>query len=225
MITDGTMYIRQNAKGAFVPVRDKSLGSVWEQRNKAQNILENCVTKGLRKRFKIQKVVDEIVESNSEPKSKVKSEAKSKVPKTEFKAETNINAARDEIALSIGNQEIKDNMVKKWEDDISGFSNFIQDAESRKESLLTALSDVDQEISDINHYIEFGKFNCYQGWLAYNMLRNRLKKRRKIKDELNILIRLGNCKINSEMINEIQTTIGNLKTKKYKPRKLKELFE
>lgn len=109
---------------------------------------------------------------------------------------------------------------------IDNFTDFIQSTEQRKEALLIDLSNVDKEISDINHYIEFGgKFNAYQGWLAFNMLRNRLKKRRKIKDELHILMQLGECKVNSTMLAEIKDSIVSLDTRKYQPRILKELFE
>ena len=70
-----------------------------------------------------------------------------------------------------------------------------------------------------------GKFNAYQGWLAFNMLKNRLKRRRKIKDELYIVSQLGECKINSAMIEEIKSSMSTLDGRIYRPRKLKELFE
>ena len=87
------------------------------------------------------------------------------------------------------------------------------------------LSEVDKEISDINHYIEFGKFNAYQGWLAFNMLRHRLRKRRKIKNELLVIQQLGDSKITSSMLQAIKKSIAEMDNRKYIPRVLNELFE
>ena len=39
MITDGRLYLRRDVSGNFVPVKSQSLGDVWEQRSKAQNVL------------------------------------------------------------------------------------------------------------------------------------------------------------------------------------------
>ena len=42
---------------------------------------------------------------------------------------------------------------------------------------------------------EFGKFNAYQSWLAFSMLQNRLRMRRRNKDELQAIQQLGESKI------------------------------
>ena len=97
--------------------------------------------------------------------------------------------------------------------------------EERKNKLSGDLSNIDKEITDIQHYIEFGNFNAYQGWLAFSMLRHRLKKRRKIKNEFQILSQIGECKINSAMVNDIQAAIHKINNKSYTPRVLPELFE
>lgn len=209
MITDGCLYLRRDASGNFVPVKNQSLGDVWEQRSKVQNVLLNCINKNFRKRYRILEIADEII-----PKLIV-----SKKPEIAIKP-------KDSVAKQIGNESIEENHLSNLTTEIDKFTDFVQDAEQRKKTLLNALSNVDKEISDINHYIEFGnKFNAYQGWLAFNMLRNRLRKRRKIKDELHILIQLGECKVNSEMLTEIKNSIGNLDAREYQPRILKELFE
>lgn len=211
MITDGERYIRLDATGAYVPIKSKALGMVWEQRCKAKNILENCISKNFRKRYRIEEIADNIVESKQDTK------------KQEDKKEQ-ICAVNNSVVINIANQ-VNDDNIDKLKKDISGITEFVQSAEQRREELILKLSDVDQEISDINHYIELRKLNCYQGWLAYNMLRNRLIKRRKIKDELSILFKLEDCKVNSEMISEMKTQFDALETREYKPRKLKELFE
>lgn len=209
MITDGRLYLRKDVSGNFVPVKKQALGDTWEQRSKAQNILLNCINRNLRNRYKVIEIADEIISK----------------PVVAEKVEKIIEP-KECIVRQISNEIIEENQIISLTNNIESLTNFVQSTEHRKEMLLVALSDIDKEISDINHYIEFGgKFNAYQGWLAFNMLRNRLKKRRKIKDELQILVQLGECKINTAMLNEIKKSIGNLNTRKYQPRILKELFE
>ena len=58
--------------------------------------------------------------------------------------------------------------------------DILSNSNERKEMLTLKLSDIDKEIVDIQHYIEFGKFNCYQGWMCFKMLQNALQQRRKI---------------------------------------------
>ena len=210
MITDGHgLYLRRDVSGNYVPVRNKALGDVWEQRGKVSNVLSNCISKNLRNRYRIIEIEDAIIPKSEEITNRINMVIKSK----------------DDVAKRIGNEPIEDNQLSNLSVNIDNFAGFVQNAEQRKEVLVTALSDVDKEISDINHYIEFGQFNAYQGWLAFNMLRGRLKKRRKVKDELQILTQLGECKVNSSMIANIKSAIGKLSSREYQPRKLNELFE
>lgn len=205
VITDGRHYLKRDANGNYIPTNGKIFGDVYEQRSKAANVLENCVSKNLRNRYHIQEILEDEVENK-------------KVEPVEIKPKEN-------VAKEIGNETFEAGQIDKWANGINSLSSFAQSVEERKKDLVDALSDVDSEISDINHYIEFGKFNAYQGWLAFNMLKNRLKRRRKIKDELYIVSQLGECKINSAMIEEIKSSMSTLDGRIYRPRKLKELFE
>ena len=212
MISDRKgLYLRRDASGNYIPVRKKELGDVWDQRSKASNVLINCVSKNLRNKYSIIEIEETVISyPQEEPIMK------------------NVGTAikpKDKITKKLLDEVIEDNQLSSLSVNIDNFAGFVQNAEERKEILSISLSDVDKEISDINHYIEFGKFNAYQGWLAFNLLRSRLKKRRKIKDELHILTQLGECKVNSAMIEDIKTSIEKLNSRKYQPRKLNELFE
>lgn len=211
MISDGSLYLRRDAAGNYIPVKNKALGDVWEKRAKASNVLISCVNKNLRNRYKIIEVENISV-------------AESKGGMNAGKIDTAIRP-KDDVVKRIGNEPVEENQLSSLSADIDIFTGMIQSAEQRKEILIVALSDVDKEICDINHYIEFGKFNAYQGWLAFKMLKGRLQKRRKIKDELSILSQLGECKVNSAMLADIKSSICKLDTREYQPRKLNELFE
>lgn len=210
MISDGKgRYLRRDAAGNYVPVKDKTLGDIWEQRCKAINILSNCVSKNLRDRYKI--VAIEKTDTPEQMNDVAEDDA----------LVVNPNNC---VAQKISNEPVEENQISGLSASLDGFAQFIHSTEQRREVLEAALIDVEKEIVDINHYIEFGKFNAYQGWLAFQMLKGRLNKRRTIKDELHILSRLGECKINSEMLADIKVEISKLGTRKYTPRKLTELF-
>lgn len=79
----------------------------------------------------------------------------------------------------------------------------------------TSLSDIDKEINDIYHYIEFSNLDAYRGWKAYKMLKDKLNERRKIKDNLSSATRF------SQTIKAKSLKINNEhKTKKYTPKKV-----
>ena len=78
-----------------------------------------------------------------------------------------------------------------------------------------SLSDIDKEINDIYHYIEFSNLDAYRGWKAYKMLKDKLNERRRIKNNLSSATRL------SQTIKAKRLKINNeQQTKKYTPRKV-----
>lgn len=209
MISDGRgTYIRKDFSGRYTPVRNETLADTWNERSKAQNVLNNQINKNIRNRYKI-------IEMIIEP------------PKHCNSISSQINKAekQEKMVKELFNEEIEETQLDKWEQGMNSFNDFIVDMEERRDKLSNELSNVDKEITDIQHYIEFGKFNAYQGWLAFSMLRHRLKKRRKIKNELQVLSQIGECKINSSMIANIQEAIHRIDDKSYTPRILAELFE
>lgn len=213
MISDGKgLYLHRDVSGNYVPVSKRKLGDVWEQRSKASNVLMNCVSKNLRTRYRVIEIEDTITfcsKSIDESINNIEIVIKPK----------------DDVVKRLINKPKDENQLFPSSINLDNFVKFIQNSEKRKEDLVVELSDVDKEISDINHYIEFGRFNAYQGWLAFNMLKSRLKKRRKVKDELHVLTQLGECKINSASIEKVKLSMNKLNSRKYQPRKLKELFE
>lgn len=215
VLTDGHgSFIRYDTfSGKFVPVRNETLAEKWEQRNKAQNILKNGLNKQLRKKYHIDTVDDGI--------------GICVLAKEKTVSEVNASIVPDlhiEEVKQLIQEDCNNTQMEKWENGIKSMNEFVQDAETRREQLAKDMSDIDKEIIDIQHYIEFNDMNAYQGWLAYKMLQNRLKKRRKIKDELQVLTQLGDCKIDSSMLEDIKNAIEELGNRVYVPRKLKQLF-
>lgn len=97
------------------------------------------------------------------------------------------------------------------------------DMKSKLTSSYEELSKVDLEISDINHYIEMSKLDAYRGYNAYVMLRERLVKRRKIKDEIYYLKNMINK--SQEFDAKSKGFLMRIDHQKYEPRAIGELFE
>lgn len=209
VITDGHgSYIRKDEfSGKYVPVRNASFAERFEQRCKAANVLKNAIGKNIRSKYKVVDIEEETA------------------PIMTTVREVNSTSNKDQVVKTIASEKPAESQTEKWVSGAETLTEFVMDAEKRKEELVGLLSEVDKEISDINHYIEFGKFNAYQGWLAFTMLQNRLRKRRKIKDELSVINQLGECKITSDMMIDIKNAIAELGNRKYAPRVLTQLFD
>lgn len=209
MITDGNgVYIKHMSNGNYVPVRRKCDGDTWSSETKATNVIMSCLNRNLRDRYHVIPVKDDEVS--------VKLTAKT------TKAVVNMD---NELVKQIGSQEIDSSGLDDLIEKLNDITAFASEIDTRQTKLWESCSEIDKEITDIQHYIEFGTFNAYQGWLAFNMLRNRLKQRRKIKDELIILQKLKESGVGVKLNKQIKSSIDYLDHKAYKPRVLVELFE
>lgn len=203
---DHGSYIRKDGySNKYVPVRNKALAEKFSQRVKAANVLKNGVAKNIRSQYKVVEIEEDSTPVKKPPKEKPKK--------------------KDEIAKSIASEKCEEEQTDKWVSGTEQLKEFIVDAECRKEELINQLSEADKEITDIHHYIELGTFNAYQGWLAFSMLKQKLTKRRKIKNELRVINELGACKITSDMMADINNAINQLENRKYSPRVLTQLFD
>lgn len=91
-------------------------------------------------------------------------------------------------------------------------------------SLNDRLSQVDMEICDIQHYIEFFSLDAAKGYKAYRMLKERLIRRREIKDEMtkvNLFLSGTSSDFSS---GKVSRQLQNMEKSAYQPRILNELF-
>jgi hypothetical protein len=91
-------------------------------------------------------------------------------------------------------------------------------------SINKQLSEIELEIEDMYHYIEFSSFNAAQGYHAYKMLKERLIKRRQLKDEQILLDSIQERNMLTCTKDHVDNTVSKLDERKYRPRVLKELF-
>lgn len=211
VLKDGlSRYIHRDINGKFSITTSEALADHYDSRKSAKNILDNCLPRYMRKGFAVQEIV--VSEMGSETVRKPEKQPQMVSPKIEE-------------ALRIANQPLPDSRVGEFTESFSKITDFLNQAAKRKEELLNDLSLVDSEISDINHYIELAEgLNAYHGYLAFRMLRNKLKLRRQIKDELNIVQAICNSDNSRAEFERISRCISGMETRRYEPRVLTELF-
>jgi len=197
IITDGSRFIYRNHSGKYVPTPSEVMADVFSKKQ-ADAIFKNSLPKALKSVF--------YVEKYDKSPEQVKQVTKEEINKNTEKAMISKN-------------------VQRWLDKVSELNGLRNDATKRKEELCKQLSDVDKELSDINHYIEFCNLNAAQGYRAYKMVKERRVKRRSIKNELVVVDAILEKRISDSIAEEIEKVIQSLDERTYTPRILNELFD
>lgn len=197
VITDGSRWIMKDRKGKYVPTSCGAMADVYGKKQ-AECILNNSLTKALRNVFYVEKY-------DKETHKEVKPVTDKELKDTE------------KVMVSEN--------IQRWLDKISDLSGLASDALHRKEELNQQLSNIDKEICDVLHYIEFCNLNAAQGYKAYKMIKDRRIIRRSIKNELNVLNIILSKKISETATDEINKCVAGMDKRTYEPRVLKELFD
>ena len=197
VITDGSRWITKNRNGKYVPTTCEALADTFGNKE-ANSVYNNNLSKALKSCFRVMKV--------DKPPELVKQITQENVNEN---TETPSNSEN----------------IQYWIDKISDLNGLASEALHRKDDLLSQLSKVDQELSDIDHYIEFVNLNAAQGYKAYKMIKDRRIIRRSIKNELDVLNIILGKKISETATDEIQKAIYGMDKRTYEPRVLNELFD
>ena len=197
VITDGSRWITKNRNGKYVPTTCEALADTFGNKE-ANSVYNNNLSKALKSCFRVMKV--------DKPPELVKQITQEKVNEN---TETPSNSEN----------------IQYWIDKISDLNGLASEALHRKDNLLSQLRKIDQELSDIDHYIEFVNLNAAQGYKAYRMIKDRRIIRRSIKNELDVLNIILGKKISETATDEIQKAISGMDKRTYEPRVLNELFD
>lgn len=197
VITDGTRWIMKDRNGNYVPTSFESFADIFSKKQ-AENIYKSSLTKALRGVFHVEKTSEEVP-------AQVKPVTDKEIKDTE------------KVFVSEN--------IQRWLDKISDLNGLASDALHRKEKLNQQLSNIDKEICDVLHYIEFCNLNAAQGYKAYKMIKERRIIRRSIKNELNVLNIILSKKISETATDEINKCVAGMDKRTYEPRVLKELFD
>ena len=141
----------------------------------------------------------------------------------EVKNEEQAHTVR-EMNMAAGNANV-DSDQSNENDPIIAFMEFAKAMLLRKDELSEKRSNVDKEITDLQHYIEQRNLNACDGYKAYKQLQGILIRRRAIKDEQLIVSIIEDCKMEPKSIEDTIKRIHGMDDRKYRPRVLTELFE
>lgn len=202
VITDGYRYIKRDHLGKYVPTSSYSLAGKFNKKH-ADLVYNNNLPKPLKMLFNVKKVEeDDVSPKESLQVVRVNTE----------------DLKRTEKVMECEN-------VQYWLDKISGLNGLATEASERRTRLYQELSNIDKEIEDIEHYIEFKRFNAAQGWRMCSMLKERRVRRRSIKNEINTIDIILGHRIAESVSDKITNSVQKMDSRTYEPRVLKELYD
>lgn len=200
LLKQNGFYIIQNSKGQYYTLLENGKPDMtntlqnackWRRKDRAENYLSNIIKNS---DFQVQFVEDEHKRINKQ--------------------------LIDDIDMNL-QTEIHYLDLEQW---ISLLSELTNGFTQINEALIQAKNDkkrIEKAIADLNHFIEFGEFNAYQGFRLFRILQKLLRQRRSCKD---IIFVLENIAENSNDINYIYWCAIQLKCRNYRPRILKNMF-
>lgn len=197
VITDGTRWIMRDRNKKYVPTSNEALADIFSNKE-ANSVYQNNLSKALKSVFHVEKI--------DKPPALIK------------------QISHEEVKSNTETVSVAEN-IQYWVDKVSGLNGLAAEALHRKEELINQLSEVDKELCDINHYIEFCNLNAAQGYKAYKMIKDRRVKRRSIKNELDVLNMILGKKLSESVTNEITNVVSRMDKRIYEPRVLNELFD
>lgn len=132
----------------------------------------------------------------------------------------NINTtSNDKINFSYTEVDIDD-----LRESINGLSEKFTTLKGNKEWLLDEESNIDKQISDILHYIEFYNFSASDGYKLCKALKELRLRRRDVKNELELIGIISTHTCNNIANGNTNKAIDALGKKQYAPRVLNDLF-
>ena len=149
-----------------------------------------------------------------------------------IEADENISGLPEEEIRVVSEEDFRetrfDSLDTDWLGYLEDMLSFVSQLQQYKNNLNYMLSEVDKEICDIMHYIEFNCLDAAKGYKVYKMLRERRLRRRRIKDEeykVTVAIQaLGEPELPEKLKSSI-CQIRGMERRQYKPRVLDDLFE
>lgn len=199
-------YYKLDERGQLVQARNSDEAALFTGREAKQRI-----GAGKKARFYTMVEVPEIYPVESEPYSIGDAEA--------------YDAADYD---SVEKTAIFDSLNNNWEEMLSLLSYMSTHMDEYRMKLKLMLSDVDKEICDVMHYLEFNELSDAQMLMASHMLQERRQYRRKIKDEMEKTALMRSSFLNPQFgikVRQSLKTMQRMKTRCYTPRRLSGLFE
>ena len=142
-----------------------------------------------------------------------------KAGKPDYEPVTKVVPLKPKKKISV---EIRDHMseVSELKDSFQVLKEKVVDIICLKDDYLQKLSNVDMELTDIDHFLENNRISACDGYKLSKFRQDKLRERREIKDKLLEIEILEDANVD-----KISDRLEGMFDRKYKPRKLPELFE
>lgn len=137
----------------------------------------------------------------------------------ELSTETEDSMIEDEDYIVTGHIDRDNEYINKVKKMLQEISNCEEDLLLKEEEYKSRLSELDKELVDIDHWIEFYPVSAYDGYRMTKMRKDRLLERRKIKDSLSEISIIRSIKGGETLKN-----LNGIEEKKYTPRALTNIF-
>lgn len=203
VLTNGNKYVKCDINGNYKQVNNLCMADIYESQKTASNIMKNSLPKAWGHTYYVVEIVEGRQIQCNLPRP----------PKAERSKSTKV------FQFENGCDDIK------WCKSFIGLEEVFTEAEKRFKELPQKRSDIDAQIVDLEHYIEFTSLNARDGYKAYKKLKELLNERRILKYESKIVNAINVNRSASEGIKNILSAIRECQNSVYKPRVLADLFE
>lgn len=214
VITDGVKFVKQNTSGQYRYITNAAIADAWDNPSLADAVLHNALPKATRNDFYIAfwngKVYEKCSLSDSE-----RTERRNSIM-------TDSDKAYSMSLYSFDNDSDVQNIIEGFTRVRSSFYN----NKNRNLSLEKELCKLDLMDEDIKHYLGRKKINASNGYKLSKARQEIVLKRVSIKNQIELIKKIN--KHYDEVLSaldDILSTVGELKNQSYKPRILVELFE
>lgn len=220
-ITNGKVFVRQKEDGQFKMTENQNEASFFKKK-RAENIIShniNAKKHGTGFYLRDASTINNTKSPSPVPIPTVEKEivtVKATVPAPAVKKTADKKTSDEK-------KKNKDLLSKIWISRMRAANSIVSDAIHRKDELISMLQKSDLSICDIEHCIELqDDMNASDGYIMYRMMRSELRKRREIKNELELvseIVRKGNS-----VFEDVDVMEDHLVNKRYNPRVLNQLF-
>ena len=204
VITNGTLFLDNRSRP-----KKRNEAKVFDNKDLADKYFKSSVSKVLKNiGFKVEKdeyQLDDSVDSDS----------------------SDVN--NSDVLIDNSNDKINNGYspvdITSLQNTINNLSNQLTTLKGNKAWLIDMESEVDKEISDIMHFIEFNNFSASEGYKLCKAIKDLRLRRRRIKNELELINIVNMHTLNNVALGYNNKAITGLDKKQYTPRVLQDLFD
>lgn len=197
VITDGKKFVQKDFRGIYKQTSSCGLADIYETEESATKVLKNSIPRSWRTTYYVAELINGELCQCSLPKPKVEKGEGAGVYKLNYFKDSSVD-----IEWCHGFREL-DGIFKK--------------AANRANALAKELVEVEKDVKNAYHDIEFSNLNAREGYKAYRNFREILRKRRRLKNESRIVNAINANHAASTLIENIIKEINFCDKQEYKP--------